>query len=301
MKVLVTGGLGYVGSWVVAEFVAGGHEVRVVDVRLSRPQTWWPTVEVVHCDVRDRDGLKIAAVGCDAIIHLAAIVGFPRCDAEPGRARSVNVDGTRSVLGVADGRPVVVASTMSCLGRVPDLECDEQTVPSPLSLYGRTKLAAERFALDYGAVVLRPATAFGVSPRMRSDLLVHTLVSEAEQTGCVRIYEPGVTRSFVHVRDLATSFVHSVKVADGLGGEVVHVGDDSLNVTKMELASMVRQATGCTITVHSNGHDVDGRDVRGNFDKARRIGICVRYSLRDGIAELVALRRAVSTRLDGVS
>lgn len=302
MHTLLTGGAGYVGSVLVDDLLARGHTVRVLDNLRSRPAGGGPPdarpgVEFVRADIRDTGAVARSIDGCDVIVHLAAIVGYPACDAAPEEAQSVNVDGTRSLLDAAAGRPVVLASSLSCLGKVGARACDESTEPLPVSLYGETKLAAERLALGYGeAVVLRPSTAFGASPWMRFDLLVHQLVRDALQWRRIDLYEPGATRSFVHVRDLAASLAFAAEEFTRLRGGVFHVGNDQLNVTKMELAQLVRDAVDCEITVNHTDQDHDQRDYAGDFAKMAAAGLTLRRSLPSGIRELAGLLRRLDAQ-----
>src|SRR4051794_2068712 len=188
-NVLITGGAGYVGSVVTGAFLAAGHAVTVLDSLESGGQGLLacaanPRFRFLRGDVRDGRAMREALAGQDAVVHLAAVVGFGACNADPRRAESTNVEGTRTLLAHRQrGQALLFASTGSVYGAVPEGECHEGLDPAPLSLYGRTKLAAERLVLDAGGVAFRFATAFGMSPRMRVDLLINEFVYAAKRRG----------------------------------------------------------------------------------------------------------------------
>lgn len=293
MRILITGGGGYVGSVLVGQLRQENYTVRVLDnldhgLRCGSHVLKGGGMQFVYGDVRDERALAGALDGCDAVVHLAAIVGFPACDASPVEAKSVNVDGTRSVLRAAGGRPVILLSTLSTLGRVGSANCDEETVPRPVSLYASTKLQSELLAREYGeCVILRPATAFGLAPQMRFDLLIHRLTLDALNLGAVKVYEPMAMRCFVHVRDLSRAIILAIEHFSSMRGDVFHVGNGRLNVTKAEIANMLKDLTGCSVTVDTSTSDGDARDYGGTFEKIEREGFKPQNDLLCGIQELL--------------
>lgn len=299
MKVLVTGGAGYVGSMITTQLVSNGYKVRVLDNLMDktrkRPSLSQEEVEFVKGDVRDKPTVQRATQGCDVVLHLAAIVGYPACDASPRDARSVNVDGTRTVVACAESRPLVVLSTMSCLGLVNGGVCDERTVPKPVSLYGKTKYEAEQHALAEGknTVVLRPASAFGRALNMRYDLLVHHLLKEALTTGRIVVYEPESMRCLVHVRELAKAVQVGILEFEKMVGQIFHVGSDSLNVSKIEIARAIQSVTSCEIVADSTSTDPEMRNYAGMFTKFSQLGFRATLDLD---AEILALARDMKQR-----
>jgi len=303
MKVLVTGGAGYVGCLLVEELLEAGHAVRVYD-NLRKggngllPLLAHPRLEFVRGDVRDAAAVRRAMSDAEAVIHLAAVVGYPACDRDPWQARGVNVDGTRNVIsGRSDSQLIVFPSSLSNYGAVPNGVCTEEMEPQPITGYGATKLEAEREVLAAGSsIVMRPATAFGLSPCMRLDLLFNDFVYRAVRDRELTVYEPGFTRAFIHVRDFARALVFALEHADRMLGQVYNLGDESLNLTKGELAARVAQHTTCRVEFSESGEDPDKRDYRVDFSKLRAAGFRCRVSVDEGIEELIRGLPAIDVR-----
>lgn len=293
MNILVTGGAGYVGSTLVRELLARGDNVRVFDnlafgVDPLLPCFRYSGFDLTKGDIRDGHALKEAVKGMDAIVHLAAIVGYPACDRSPEQAEAVNLKGTELLDLVRGDRPVVFASTGSVYGKLETM-CDEDSIPNPLTTYGRTKLAAERVLLKGGnAVVYRFATAFGLSPRMRLDLLPNTFTYEAVKNRSLVVYEGHFRRTFIHVSDMARAFIHALERFETMQGQVYNCGSNGLNATKRELAEMVaRHVEGFQPHYIENGHDPDARDYEVDYGRLNSTGFQVQVGLEEGICEMV--------------
>ncbi|HEU4758757.1 MAG TPA: NAD(P)-dependent oxidoreductase [Dehalococcoidia bacterium] len=293
MKVLVTGGAGYVGCILVEELLAAGHAVRVFDNLRKGPAGLLhlladPRLELVRGDVRDGAAVRCAMADADAAIHLAAVVGYPACERDPWQAREVNVDGTVNVIGGrSDSQPIIFPSSLSNYGAVPGGVCTEEMEPRPITLYGSNKLEAERRLLDAGnAVVLRPATAFGLSPQMRLDLLFNDFVYRALKERQLTVYQSQFMRAFIHVRDFARALVFALDNFGTMRDQVYNLGDESLNLTKGELAERVADHTGCRLALSEAGEDPDKRDYLVDFSKLRATGFRCRIDIDEGIEEL---------------
>lgn len=309
MKVLVTGGAGYVGSTVVPILLAGGHRVRVLDSLLHGGRALlgvWshPDFEFNHGDVRDRDAVREALSGVDAIVHLAAIVGDPACARQPEIARQVNLEASMNLLEEAEKAKVgqfVFASTCSNYGKMtdPDVLVDEDAELRPVSLYAETKVAVEKEVLARGArgrlrgTALRLATVFGASPRMRFDLTINEFTLRMLVEKEIVVYGEQFWRPYVHVRDAALG-IRMILEAPGekTSGVVYNVGSSEQNFRKQDLVEMILPfAPGAEVKyVHKNE---DPRDYRVSFERIRRaLGYTTSKSVDDGIREVVALVRS---------
>ena len=301
MNIAVTGGAGYVGSTAVPLLLSLGHRVRVLDsLRVGGEGllTACPrdAFELVVGDVRDEDAVARAVTGADAIVHLAAVVGYPACRSSPQLAADINVEGTRTLLRVREPHQALLfASTGSIYGAVRDGVCTEQTPQRPLTFYGETKAEAEGLVLESGnSVSFRYATAFGVSPRMRFDLLLNDFTFQAIATGSLSVYESGFRRTFIHVRDMARSIAFALEHWDDLGGEAFNVGDESLNVTKAALVDLIARRVPVDVTFSNMASDPDMRDYEVSYAKLRAKGFSTTIGLEEGIAELVRAARLLT-------
>jgi nucleoside-diphosphate-sugar epimerase len=304
MRILVTGGAGYVGSVLVPTLLEAGHEVRVLDNLRSGGQGLLglfanPKFEFLRGDVRDTRAVSEAVSGADLIMHLAAIVGYPACSKDPRLAREVNLDGTMNLAKCRDPRqPVIFASTCSNYGAQSDGMCTEETPLHPLTVYGATKTQAERYLLEAGNVIVyRFATAFGMSPRMRLDLLVNDFVCSALRQKQIVVYEKNFMRPFIHVRDMAEAFLFALDHTEKMTDDVYNVGSQSLNVTKETVALLVRSRLEFLLHFADFDHDADRRNYKVSFAKIRSLGFETSLALEDGIEELIRGLPAV----DGVN
>ena len=241
MKILVTGGAGYIGTTLVPLLLEHGHRVTVLDslkfgIGPLLPLFRHPHFAFVRADIRDRQSLAEHARAADAFVHLAAIVGYPACAQDPAEATAINVEGSANLAAVVGrGRPVVLASSGSCYGAVSEAVCTEDTPLRPLSLYGQTKAQAETLLLGQcETIVYRLATAFGLSPRLRLDLLINDFVYRALHEHRLTVYEGQHRRTFLHVYDVARAILLALDRSAEMTGRVLNVGDDRHNCTKLE-------------------------------------------------------------------
>ena len=293
MRILVTGGAGYVGSTLVPMLLEQGHRVRVYDMLKFGGHGLLPCCqntkfELMKGDVTDPVGMKKALDGVDAVVHLAAIVGYPACKKEPQLAQSTNVDGTRTLLDLRKpDQKVIYASTGSIYGSIPDYICNENTPTTPITLYGETKAAAEKMVLDAGnGVAYRYATAFGVSNRMRLDLMPNDFTYQAVKNRNLIVYEGGFKRTFIHVRDMARSILFALDRWDTVKDDVYNVGHESMNFTKEEIARQVMKHVNFYLHFAEVGTDADQRNYEVSYEKIRAKGFETTIDLDRGIAEL---------------
>jgi len=294
MKILVTGGGGYVGNILCRDLLSKGHEVRCVDnfhkgqcdALMSLMVN--PPFEFMYGDVTNVKHVENMLDGIDGVIHLAAIVGFPACLKQPALATSVNIDGTQNLLEQRDPNiPFVFASTGSVYGKVDGI-CTEDSPLNAVSLYGETKKAAEREVSNrHNTVSFRFATGFGVSPCMRVNLLVNDFVLNAYSQKCLNVFQADFRRTFVHVRDMSRAFIFGLENVGILNHKVYNVGDNDLNWTKRELAEYIGEKTGASINYAETGEDLDKRDYSVDYSRLNDEGFKCKVSMEQGIDELV--------------
>ncbi len=299
-RVLVTGGAGYVGAVLCEHLLASGHEVAVVDNLAYGQQSLFHLCgrrgfDFIYGDVRDERVIGPVVQRADVIVPLAAIVGAAACDREPETARSVNLEAVRLINRLrAPSQLVVFPTTNSGYGtKSGDVFCTEDTPLDPISLYGLTKVQAETELLNApNAITLRLATVFGVSPRMRLDLLVNHFVWAAVHDGYLVVFEKDFKRNYVHVRDVADCFVHCLEHAAAMVGRCYNVGLDSANLSKAELALAIQRQIP-TFYVHfaEIGADPDKRNYVVSNQRLREAGFEPRRSIDEGIAELMTAYR----------
>lgn len=300
MKILVTGGAGYVGSTLVPLLLREGHEVLVLDNLLYGgagilPLFGLPGFDFVRGDATDAATLKQALRGRDAVIHLAALVGYPACKRDPDLALKLNLEGTRLLNALREpDQKVIFASTGSNYGAVVGEVCTEETPLRPVSLYGETKTKAEQLLLKAGnVVVFRFATAFGVSPRMRLDLLINDFVYAAVRNRNLVVYEAAFKRTFIHVRDMARAFLFALEHYDAMVDEAYNVGTETNNYSKRDIAELIRRHVDYYLHFADVGTDEDQRNYEVSYRKIEATGFRCLTSVESGVRELIAAAAAL--------
>jgi nucleoside-diphosphate-sugar epimerase len=296
LHVLVTGGAGYLGSVLCERLLAAGYRVTTVDDMMYQQRSLLHLCadrhfDFVSGDARDKELIRRLVKEADVLIPLAAIVGAPACDRDPLRARSVNLEAVRLLNGLRSPQQMVIyPTTNSGYGtQSGDLFCTEDTPLEPISLYGQTKSQAEAELLETPNVItLRLATVFGMSPRMRLDLLVNHFVYAAVTDGYIVIFEKDFKRNYIHIRDVADCFVHCIENFKRMAGRPYNVGLDAANLSKEELALRIKEYVS-NFYVHfaQVGSDPDKRNYIVSNQRLREAGFEARRSLDDGIRELL--------------
>ncbi len=293
-KILVTGGAGYVGSVLVGRLLDEGHAVTVLDLLMYEnghamiPFFRNRRFRFLKGDARSAETLRPLVADADVVIHLAAIVGFPACEKNPDLAVTTNLESARTLSGLLSRQQLVLyASTGSNYGHVEGV-CTEETPLNPLSLYGRTKTEAEQLLMDHNTTIAyRFATAFGLSPRMRLDLLINDFVYEAVVNQYLIMFEKHFKRTFIHVDDMAKSFAFAVDNADKMKGEVFNIGDDRNNYSKEDVALMIKGKVDYYLHFADIGEDKDKRNYVVSYDKINRLGFSCDVRVEEGIEELI--------------
>jgi nucleoside-diphosphate-sugar epimerase len=296
MKILITGGAGYIGSVLTPTLLALGHEVTVLDNFLFRQNSLadccqYGSFQVVRGDCRDEALMKKLVAGADAIIPLAALVGAPLCDRDPVAARTTNFEAVAMLCRlVSTSQRILMPITNSGYGiGEKGIHCTEETPLRPISLYGVTKVQAEEAILEReNSISFRLATVFGVSPRMRMDLLVNDFVYRAFNDRAVVIFEGHFKRNYIHVRDVVRVFIHGLDNFATMKGRPYNVGLDDANLSKLELCAVIKKHLPKFVFLEAPiGEDPDKRDYIVSNARIAATGFKPEWSLDRGIQELI--------------
>jgi nucleoside-diphosphate-sugar epimerase len=249
-----------------------------------------PNFTFIAGDVRDAESVAKHIKGHDIVIHLAALVGFPICR-EKGEeeSHSVNVIGTQNVINaLSEDQYLLFGSTGSNYGEVLDV-CTEETPLNPLSIYGRTKTDAEYLVLARdNSTAFRFATAFGVSPRLRLDLLVNDLTYKSLTEGYAVIYESHFMRTFIHVRDIARVFLFAIDNHSAMKNNVYNVGSNNMNYSKKDVCELIKSKISDAYFNYADvGQDADKRNYVVSYEKINKLGFDTTISLETGIDDLI--------------
>jgi nucleoside-diphosphate-sugar epimerase len=306
MKILITGGAGYLGSVITKKMLEAGHSVTAIDnlvfKQLSPLQfTSNPNYNFIYGDVRNVDFLKHQVGLHDVIIPLAAIVGFPACKADPKLAWEVNFTQIETILdSIGDEHIILYPNTNSGYGiGEAQTECTEESPLNPISVYGESKCAAEKLLLECSsAICFRLATVFGTSTRMRTDLLVNEFVYKAMTDKYITVFEKHFKRNFIHIQDVANVFLWALNNYETMKHNVYNVGLSNANLSKQELLEKIQQYIPDFAISYSDFYeDPDKRDYIVSNAKIEKTGWNPKYSLDDGIVELMKTYQVLIPRL----
>ena len=296
MKILITGGAGYIGSLLTKKLLDTGHEVTVLDNFMYKQASLldccaYENFSVINGDARDSEVLKKAVFEKDFVFPLAAIVGFPACKRDQTAAESTNFGAIKELLALRDPETkIVFPCTNSGYGiGLKGVECTEESPIRPISLYGQTKVRAEQLVLAAGnACAFRFATLFGVSPRMRLDLLVNDFVYRAVNDRCLTVFEGKSVRNYLHVQDACKAFLFAAEHFDAMNGQTFNCGLSNANLNKLQLCEKIKEHLPFFSYSEARiGEDPDKRDYIVSNAKIEGIGFQTEKTLDDGIEELI--------------
>jgi nucleoside-diphosphate-sugar epimerase len=295
-NILVTGGAGYIGSILIPKLLSAGHKVTVIDNFMYNQTSLAASVsnehlDIVVGDVRDYSLITKFIAKSDIIIPLAAIVGAPACQRDPTSASSVNKDATLWLINqLSDDQQVIMPTTNSAYGSGDKGNyCDEKTQLRPLSLYARDKVLVEKHLMEKGnATSYRLATVFGVSPRMRLDLMLNNFVHRAITDKFLILFEGHFKRNFVHVSDVAEAFIFAINYPSKVKNEIFNFGLSDANLSKLQLCELIK--TYVPNFVYQEAaleKDPDQRNYVVSNKKIESIGMRAKVTLDEGIRELI--------------
>ena len=299
MKILVTGGAGYIGSILVPKLLEKGHEVIVVDNFMYNQTSLLDCchdekLAIIRGDARDRNLISACLKKVDVIFPLACIVGAPACAKNPSAALEINYNAVKMILDLRRKNQIIIFPTTNSgygIGQK-DVYCTEETPLKPISLYGQTKVNAEKEVLKAGnSITLRLATVFGISPRMRLDLMVNDFVYRALKDRSLTLFEAHFKRNFVYVGDVTKAFIHCLENFDSMKNEPYNVGLSSANLSKWELCEEIKKQIPEFWFTEYKGEewakDPDKRNYIVSNEKIEATGFKATTSLQEGIAELI--------------
>lgn len=297
-KIFLTGCGGYIASTLIPMLLNEGYEVCGYDNLMFNngdkllPFITHPNFTFIKGDIRDKKLLEKHIKKYDCVIHLAALVGYNLCR-EKGQEESyaVNTTGTKNIIESMDrSQHLIFASTGSNYGEVLNGVCTEETPLNPLSIYGHTKTEAERLVVQTAEnfTAFRFATAFGVAPKLRLDLLINDLSYKAWNEKYVVIFESHFLRTFIHVKDMARAFLFTLNNIHNMNNQIYNVGSNKMNFSKKEICEMIKnKIIDVTFNYSGTQNDVDKRNYIVSYDKINKLGYNTTITVEEGIDELI--------------
>jgi nucleoside-diphosphate-sugar epimerase len=292
MKILITGGAGYKGVLLTESLLNLGYDVTIMDNFMYGYDSIthllkFPNLNVIKLDIRNLNEKNLKNYDC--IFHLAGISGMPACNNNPHSANSINLESVKNILNfLSPNQYLINASTTSMYGYSKEI-CNEDSEVKPVSVYGITKYESEKIIQDRNnSISLRFATVFGVSPKMRHDLMVNDFVYKAINDRNLILFAGNIKRTFIHVNDAVNSYLFTLENFENMKNNVYNVGDESMNLSKLDIAKSIKQYIDFEI-IDSTLPELDKRDFEIDFSKIKKLGYSTKYNLDFGINELIKL------------
>ena len=295
-NILVTGGAGYLGSIMVPDLLSAGHKVTVLDNFMFKQASlnhccYHRNFSIIKGDIRQKNTMTSLMKDADVIIPLAALVGAPLCTLDPIGATTINHEAIQLMLKLLSKDQIVLMPTTNSAYGTGDQNnyCDEDSPLRPISQYAKEKVEIEKELMQHSnAISFRLATVFGMSPRMRIDLLVNDFTYRAVNDRFVVLFERHFKRNYIHVRDVSRVFQHALDNHSKMKGEVYNVGLSDANVSKKELCEHIQKHLKDFIFIEEQiGKDPDQRNYIVSNEKIESTGFATEYSLDRGIKELI--------------
>lgn len=294
MNIVVTGGMGYIGSVLVPRLLSEKHNVTVIDSLKYKQKSLLNCCSDVNFDIQIEDIRNFSRIKkyvnkADCIIHLAALVGVGECDKSEFETLSTNVDATRQIVSSLSSEQIMLFPCTNSgygIGQT-DMHCTEESPLKPISLYGQTKVKAEEIVLSReNSISFRLATVFGSSPSMRTELLVNDFVLRAIRDKFIVLFESHFKRNFIHIKDVANAFVMGINNFNVMKSNVYNVGLSSANLSKLELCDAIKKHIEFVVVQSDFMKDPDQRNYIVSNDKIEKLGFKPECSIEDGILEL---------------
>jgi len=296
MKILITGGAGYIGSILAPELINKNYKVTVLDNFMFKQASlnhlcFHKNFNIINGDIRDSMLMQKLLRDHDLILPLAAIVGAPLCNKDPYSAQSINHDAIIDMIKKSSKNQMIIMPTTNSAYGTGDKDnyCDEKSPLNPISKYAIDKVEIEKILMSReNSISYRLATVFGMSPRMRIDLLVNDFTYRAYHDSAMIIFEGHFKRNFIHVRDVVRGFVHAIENFDKMKSEIYNVGLSDANLSKLELCGEIKKhLPNFTYVEEKLKKDPDQRNYIVSNEKIESTGFSPKHSLSDGIEELI--------------
>ena len=295
-NILVTGGAGYLGSTLVPDLLNAGHKVTVLDNFMFKQASlnhccYHPNFTAIKGDIRQKNTMAPLMKSADIVIPLAALVGAPLCNLDTIGASTINHDAIELMISMLSKDQIVLMPTTNSAYGTGDKDnfCNEDSPLRPISQYAIEKVEVEKKLMQHpNAISFRLATVFGMSPRMRIDLLVNDFTYRAVNDGFVVLFESHFKRNYIHVRDVSRVFQHAINNHESMNGEIYNVGLSDANVSKKELCQIIKKQLPDFIFIDEKvGRDPDQRNYIISNEKIESTGFKQEFSLDRGIGELI--------------